>query len=326
MITIHSIDETLRLYGSLGARQTDTGNGELFTLKDPSSYVRFWGDLHGFCVASVDMIFPEDLMTRSQFYERYIGISFTEKGRVVSYNRKTDIRESRTGMDCYVFNSPVPLFMKIPGGQRLRFRGMYFQESFFRENGLRLYDSFWEDAKHSIACNEIHSPELLSIFQRIEKCPLTGEPFRIWMRGQGMAATGYLLELVQRYTCAPPVYLADGDIAAVEKAKQIIRDNIADVPTILELCKKVSLNKNKLQKAFQLTEGKSIGEYIRTLRMERTLDLLEKSNMTMQEIASDVGSQSISNFYRIFQQKFGETPQTIRRMLQNMKDPVSTEL
>ena len=319
MVTIHNIDETLRLYGSLGAQQTNTGNSTCFTFKDSSSYVRLWGDLHSFCTASVDMVFPKDMITRSQFHERYIGISFMEEGNVVTYNRKTEIRESRTGMDCYVFNSPAPLFMRISGGDRLRFRGMYFQESFFRENSIRLYDSFWEDAKSSITHNEIHSPELLSIFQRIERCPLTGEPFQIWMRGQGLSAAAHLLDLVQRYTSASPVFLADEDISAVIYAKHLIQDSIADVPTILELCKKVALNKNKLQKAFQLTEGKSIGEYIRTLRMELALELLEKSNMTIQELARAVGYQAISNFYRIFQQKFGETPQAVREMLQ--KDP-----
>ena len=45
--------------------------------------------------------------------------------------------------------------------------------------------------------------------------------------------------------------------------------------TILELSKSVALNKNKLQKAFQLTEGKSIGEYIRALRMALALELLD---------------------------------------------------
>ena len=50
--------------------------------------------------------------------------------------------------------------------------------------------------------------------------------------------------------------------------------------------------------------------------MELALDLLEKTDMTMQEIAKAVGCQSISNFYRIFKEKFGETPQTVRDMLQ----------
>ena len=39
-----------------------------------------------------------------------------------------------------------------------------------------------------------------------------------------------------------------------------------------------------IQKAFQLTEGqKAVGEYIRTLRMERALELLEKSDLNTSE-------------------------------------------
>lgn len=300
------------LWGPSG-KKSGTALRSLFF--DKTSHVRFWGDLRGFCVALVDVISPKDMVIRSQIQQRYIGISFTEEGQVVSYNRKAEVRESRNGIDCYVFNSPVPLFMKISGGQRLRFRGIYFQESFFRENNVALYDSFWEDAKRSLAFNELHSPELLSIYQRIEKCPLTGEAFQLWMRGQGLAAAGYLLDLVQKYTSAPPVYLSEDEIAAVLQAKKLIQEHIGNVPTILDLCKSVALNKNKLQKAFQLTEGKSVGEYIRTLRMERALELLEKSDMTTSEIAKAVGYHGVSNFYHAFQQKFGETPQTVRDLL-----------
>lgn len=316
MITIHNVDETLLFYGSLGAERKEIGNCTAFTFFDETSHVRFWGDLRGFCVASVDVVYPKDMVIRSQIQQRYIGISFTEEGQVVSYNRKAAVRESRNGIDCYVFNSPVPLFMKISGGQRLRFRGMYFQESFFRENNVALYDSFWEDAKRSLAFNELHSPELLSIYRRIEKCPLTGEAFRLWMRGQGLTAAGYLLDLVHRYASAPPVHLSEEEIAAVLQAKKLIQEHMGNVPTILALCKSVALNKNKLQKAFQLTEGKSVGEYIRTLRMERALELLEKSDMHTGEIAKAVGYHGISNFYHAFQQKFGETPQAVREMLQ----------
>ena len=86
MITIHNIDETLLFYGSLGAEQKEIGNCTLFTFFDKTSYVRFWGDLHGFCVASVDVIFPKDIVFRSQIQQRYIGIGFTEEGQMISYN------------------------------------------------------------------------------------------------------------------------------------------------------------------------------------------------------------------------------------------------
>ena len=68
-----------------------------------------------------------------------------------------------------------------------------------------------------------------------------------------------------------------------------------------------AINKNKLQKAFQPTEGKSIGEYIRALRMELALEPFEKSDMSTGNIAKAVGYHGVSNFYHVFQQRFGET-------------------
>ena len=158
MVTIRNIDETFRFYGSFGAKQMDVENGTCFTFPDKSSYIRFWGDLHGFCVAAVDFTPPEDVIFRSQIHQRYLGIGFHEEGHYISYMRKSDARDSTSGISCFVFHSPAPHFLKLTGGQRLRFHGMYFQEQFFQENNVRLYGSFWEDAKRSIGSGEIHSP------------------------------------------------------------------------------------------------------------------------------------------------------------------------
>ena len=119
MVTIRNIDETFRFYGSFGAKQMDVGNGTCFTFPD-NSYIRFWGDLHGFCVAAVDFTPPEDAIFRSQIQQRYLGIGFHEEGHYVSYIRKSDARYSTSGISCFVFHSPAPHFLKLTGGQRLR--------------------------------------------------------------------------------------------------------------------------------------------------------------------------------------------------------------
>ena len=137
MVTIRNIDETFRFYGSFGAKQMDVENGTCFTFPDKSSYIRFWGDLHGFCVAAVDFTPPEDVIFRSQIHQRYLGIGFHEEGHYISYMRKSDARDSTSGISCFVFHSPAPHFLKLTGGQRLRFHGMYFQEQFFQENNVR---------------------------------------------------------------------------------------------------------------------------------------------------------------------------------------------
>lgn len=315
MITIHNIEEMFLFYTSMGARWVDTENGFCFVFPDKTSYVRFWGDLNGFAVACADFVYPKEAVIRTQFSERYIGVGLNDGGNVVAYSRKNQLQHFRQGINCYVFDSPGPFFMRVNDGERLQFRALYFQEQFFRENDIRLYDSFWRDAKASIGSQPIHAPEFVSIYHRIEKCRLTGDAFNIWIRGQGLSAVGYILDLVQKYSVKAPVYLDDNERRIIENAKSILKSNLANPPTILELCKSVCMNKNKLQEIFRLTEGKSIAEYVRTLRMEQALELLETSDLSMKEIAQAIGYHGIGNFYSAFKQTFGETPAMIQRIL-----------
>ena len=106
------------------------------------------------------------------------------------------------------------------------------------------------------------------------------------------------------------------EIRAVEKAKTILQASLKHPPAVIDLCRKVGVNKNKLQKGFRLTEGKSVAEYVRTLRMERALDLLEDDTLSIQDVAEKVGYNGISNFYAVFRQPFGDTPAAIQKLLE----------
>lgn len=233
-----------------------------------------------------------------------------------AYTQRDQTIHFGEGVNCFVFDSPVPFFMKVPGGQRLRFQGLYFQEQFFAENNIPLYDSFWKDAKNTIHGADLHAPELVSIYRRIEQCRLTGLAFDTWLKGFGLEAAGYLIDLVQQLSAQPPVYLDENEIRAVEKAKTILQASLKHPPAVIDLCRKVGVNKNKLQKGFRLTEGKSVAEYVRTLRMERALDLLEDDTLSIQDVAEKVGYNGISNFYAVFRQTFGDTPAAIQKLLE----------
>ena len=135
-------------------------------------------------------------------------------------------------------------------------------------------------------------------------------------KGFGLEAAGYLIDLVQQLSAQPPVYLDENEIRAVEKAKTILQASLKHPPAVIDLCRKVGVNKNKLQKGFRLTEGKSVAEYVRTLRMERALDLLEDDTLSIQDVAEKVGYNGISNFYAVFRQTFGDTPAAIQKLLE----------
>ena len=316
MVTIHSIEELLNFFISLGGLRKDAANGFRYVFPRQHSKVRFWGDLHGFSAADADFTYPKDTIIRSQFSQRYVGIGLSEQGTVEAYTQRDQTIHFGEGVNCFVFDSPVPFFMKVPGGQRLRFQGLYFQEQFFAENNIPLYDSFWRDAKNTIHGADLHAPELVSIYRRIEQCRLTGLAFDTWLKGFGLEAAGYLIDLVQQLSAQPPVYLDENEIRAVEKAKTILQASLKHPPAVIDLCRKVGVNKNKLQKGFRLTEGKSVAEYVRTLRMERALDLLEDDTLSIQEVAEEVGYNGISNFYAVFRQTFGDTPAAIQKLLE----------
>ena len=57
-------------------------------------------------------------------------------------------------------------------------------------------------------------------------CPLAGDAFQLWMRGQGLTAASYLLDLMQRYTSASPVYLLS--LIHISKAANAMRQSITN--------------------------------------------------------------------------------------------------
>ena len=54
--------------------------------------------------------------------------------------------------------------------------------------------------------------------------------------------------------------------------------------------------------------GQSTGEFIRTLRLKRAAQLLQKGYGNVTEVAYDVGFQSLSYFAKVFRQQFGQSP------------------
>ena len=53
-------------------------------------------------------------------------------------------------------------------------------------------------------------------------------------------------------------------------------------------------------------------QYLRKLRMERALELLETSLLSIKEIAAKVGYNDSSHFMREFKKSYGSTPSQYR--------------
>ena len=99
---------------------------------------------------------------------------------------------------------------------------------------------------------------------------------------------------------------------ALLKVREILCDHYSSPPTIPELAKMVALNEHKLKAGFRDMYGKSIYEYVRSLRMKNASHLLENLDLSITEIAGIVGYVNTSHFARAFRNEYGLNPSHFR--------------
>lgn len=106
---------------------------------------------------------------------------------------------------------------------------------------------------------------------------------------------------------------SDSNSFMIETIKEIVRANYKDLnlslQSVADLLKMSSVYVGRL---FKKAEGLSLADYINEVRLEQTMQLLEKGNYTVNEIMEQSGFSNQSHFFRSFKKKFGTTPREYR--------------
>lgn len=98
---------------------------------------------------------------------------------------------------------------------------------------------------------------------------------------------------------------------AQERVEQVIfllKQNLAEPPSLEELGKKIGCSHFYLSRIFSSQTGQTITQYLRQLRMERAADLLRAGEHNVTEVALEVGYNSLSHFSAAFHEAFGCCP------------------
>jgi AraC-like DNA-binding protein len=109
-----------------------------------------------------------------------------------------------------------------------------------------------------------------------------------------------------------PVKLRAKDREAIRLARDILVINLADPPTIRELCLAVGVNRNKLHYGFKEEFGSTPSQYLEEQRLEQAYISLRDTDDLIYQIAADVGYTSQSSFSTAFKRKYGVTPKEAR--------------
>ncbi len=108
-------------------------------------------------------------------------------------------------------------------------------------------------------------------------------------------------------------------IEKIEKAVDIIKDELELRINVHKLAKRVGLNQNTLQSGFQTLFKTSVNDYIRDNRLELAKTLLEKSDLNVTEITYKIGINSRSYFSKLFKERYGISPKEYLTQIRKTK-------
>jgi AraC-like DNA-binding protein len=97
------------------------------------------------------------------------------------------------------------------------------------------------------------------------------------------------------------------------RLRQVVRIIEAEPAcSIRDLALRVSLSPAHLQRLFKQETGTQLGGLVAERRLQKAAELLAVSNLSIKEIAHEVGYRHHSSFVRAFQRRFARSPKQYR--------------
>ncbi len=124
---------------------------------------------------------------------------------------------------------------------------------------------------------------------------------------------GKLRELVAFLCFAEPEVVAAQDDARLRTALEYLQSHLSDPDALQKVSERLCVSPRQCQRLFRVAMGCSPSEYLTELRLRRAATLLVSTNLSVSEIALEVGYLSLSHFSRVFRERFGKTPRAFRQ-------------
>jgi len=103
----------------------------------------------------------------------------------------------------------------------------------------------------------------------------------------------------------------------VERTVKFIDENLQNDLSVRSLAKNVNVSKSVLYKKFNLVFGCTLSEYINERRIEKSIEYLRRTDLTMEEISVKIGFSSAPYFGKIFKKIKGTTPLKYKKNYKN---------
>jgi AraC family transcriptional regulator, transcriptional activator of the genes for pyochelin and ferripyochelin receptors len=150
--------------------------------------------------------------------------------------------------------------------------------------------------------------------QAILHCPFQGLTQRLYLESKVWELMALLLEDLRTTPDQAGVpALKPDDVERIHYASKLLRRQITQPPSLMELARAVGINDHKLKVGFRQVFGTTVFGYLHEYRMERSRQLLESGDLSVTAAAGAVGFASRGHFAAAFRRKYGVNPGVFAR-------------
>jgi len=103
------------------------------------------------------------------------------------------------------------------------------------------------------------------------------------------------------------------DRERVAAVRDLLEQSIQSPPPLAEMARQLGTNETKLSEVFKTLMGQTIFDYHQVLRMEKARDMLQNTELSITQIAYELGYDYPANFATAFRRYFQITPRSARR-------------
>ena len=106
---------------------------------------------------------------------------------------------------------------------------------------------------------------------------------------------------------------ADEELSYVDQAKKYILDHITENIRVQEIAGQIGLSPDYFSRMFRRMTGESVKDYILGAKVEAARQLLEATSLSISEVASRLGYDSVSHFDQVFKRFAGVSPRVYKQ-------------
>ncbi|NNM23025.1 MAG: helix-turn-helix transcriptional regulator, partial [Flavobacteriaceae bacterium] len=115
--------------------------------------------------------------------------------------------------------------------------------------------------------------------------------------------------------------------AFLEKLRAIALDNYTDEQFgVSELVEQAGMSRSQVHRKLKSATGQSVSQFIREIRLDEALKLLQQEDTTASEVSYKVGFNSATYFNTCFHEYFGYPPGEAQHQLELAKSNHSSEV